>query len=332
MANAEVPLPRDPVDDRIKEADLAAKQADAALKIADAELKKKDLATRSGWNRLFVSPVTPAILTAVVGFFISLGANYYQQQSNLALEREKLKSNLIVKAIETGKPEASAKNLLFLLDMKLIDDATGSIEAFRKYPERAPVLASPSGVVVPRGEAAIATFFSRYQKEFGEISSAATANLTLLFNFIEQDKTMSDLRQVAYVLATIRHETSGTFAPATESCQHGCAYGERYRGRGYILLTWEANYKKLAELLGVDIHSNPDLALDPVIAYRITSIGMAQGTFSGKKLSDYITSEKADYVGARRIINPDSRAEAIATAAIKLEQVLRESIATGNAK
>jgi len=39
---------------------------------------------------------------------------------------------------------------------------------------------------------------------------------------------------------------------------------------------------------------------------------MERGLFTGKKLSDYITETKTDYVGARKIINGTDHAQKIA--------------------
>jgi hypothetical protein len=71
---------------------------------------------------------------------------------------------------------------------------------------------------------------------------------------------------------------------------------------------------------------DPDQALDPQIAYKIMSVGMRKGCFTGKKLSDYINQNGSDYVNARRIINGTDQADKIAGYAAKLEQVLAAAI------
>lgn len=74
----------------------------------------------------------------------------------------------------------------------------------------------------------------------------------------------------------------------------GRAYGARdrqtghaYFGRGYVQLTWKANYALAGGKLGLDLVANPDLALDPGAAARILFLGMAEGWFTGKRLADY---------------------------------------------
>ncbi len=45
--------------------------------------------------------------------------------------------------------------------------------------------------------------------------------------------------------------------------------GWRYRGRGWIMLTGRANYRRLGKALGRDLINEPDLARDPAIAWQI---------------------------------------------------------------
>ena len=101
----------------------------------------------------------------------------------------------------------------------------------------------------------------------------------------------------AYILATAYHETNGTFNPVREAYwlddpdaylrKHHPEYYPYY-GRGFAQLTWHHNYKKYEDLLHVPLTSNPDLALDPDIAAFIIVHGMTTGTFTQKRLYDYI--------------------------------------------
>lgn len=105
--------------------------------------------------------------------------------------------------------------------------------------------------------------------------------------------------------------------------------GYRYRGRGLSQITGKDNYAKFGKLMSLDLVSNPDLALQPKIAARILVVGMRDGLFTGKKLSDFINSRGVDYVGARAIINADVAANGkkIAGYAEKFRAALREPIA-----
>ncbi|MEM9218725.1 MAG: hypothetical protein AAGD25_30845 [Cyanobacteria bacterium P01_F01_bin.150] len=140
---------------------------------------------------------------------------------------------------------------------------------------------------------------------------------------------------LAYILATIWHETARQLYPIHE--YGGTAYftrmyehrrdlgntqpgdGARYCGRGYVQITGRANYHKFSQLLkqffpgeDVDIEANPDLALKPKLSAVIALYGMSHGTFTGRSLSNYIHGGVCDFVGARRIINPDNNGRKIA--------------------
>lgn len=136
--------------------------------------------------------------------------------------------------------------------------------------------------------------------------------------------------QTAYCLATALWETNHTMQPVEEAYYLGSkaeAYRQKLRyypwhGRGFAQLTWESNYLKAAKATGADLIGHPDLAMDPDIAGQILVIGSRDGWFTGKKLSDYITRTKTDYVGARRIINGTDKAAQIAAIAEQYESAL----------
>lgn len=117
--------------------------------------------------------------------------------------------------------------------------------------------------------------------------------------------------QLAYVLATAYHETAHTMKPVREAywVKNAEAWRKKnlrywpWYGRGFVQLTWEPNYQKATEKLGIDFIKNPDNALEPNAAADIAVLGMIEGWFTGKKLSDYITLQKSDFEGARKIIN-----------------------------
>ena len=65
-----------------------------------------------------------------------------------------------------------------------------------------------------------------------------------------------------------------------------------------------------------------ELAEKPEIASRILVQGMKEGSFTGKKLSDYIGGGKQDFEGARRIVNGTDKAGTFAATARKILAVL----------
>lgn len=144
-------------------------------------------------------------------------------------------------------------------------------------------------------------------------------------------------RSIAYVLGTVRHETAGTFLPIREfgpDAYFNRRYGGRkdlgnvrpgdgalFCGRGYVQITGRRNYALFGRLLGLPLEQQPDLALEHETALRILLLGFRDGLFTGKKLSDYVSEFRCDFVGARRCINGQDRARLIAGYA---ETYLRE--------
>jgi predicted chitinase len=151
---------------------------------------------------------------------------------------------------------------------------------------------------------------------------------------------LAEPRQLAYVLATAHHETAATLQPIREIGRGaGRAYGRRdeetgkvYYGRGYVQLTWRENYRRLGELLGVDLVADPDRALEPRLAAAILFEGMTRGLFTGRALGEFFTDRKTDWRGARRIVNGTDRAEAIADLARAYHAALQAAAAPAGAK
>lgn len=132
--------------------------------------------------------------------------------------------------------------------------------------------------------------------------------------------------QIAYVLATVDHETAHTFKPVKEAywlddpdaylkAHHPDYYP--YYGRGYVQLTWKNNYDKYGKLVGKDLVGKPDLALDPEVALFVLVHGFKTGAFTGHKLADHVNAEKTDFLNARRCINGTDKQHEIAGIANK---------------
>lgn len=139
----------------------------------------------------------------------------------------------------------------------------------------------------------------------GKLSQSQVNGINnLLALYADPANGMTDARFQAYGLATAFRETGATMEPIEEWGKgKGKAYAPNWYGRGYVQLTWEYNYLRMRPLVGADLVANPSLALDPVIAGKIMVIGMTQGSFTGKKLSDYFNDKMTDPLNARRIIN-----------------------------
>jgi hypothetical protein len=184
-------------------------------------------------------------------------------------------------------------------------------------------------------------FFHGYRTAFGRLGQSQVEGLNALLAAAEADPTLSDLRWLAYMFSTVQHECAGTWRPIEEygkgagrpygtpvvvTDPQGKKHRNVYYGRGYVQLTWRSNYEKMGRLLKNRLLYNPALALRPAVAYRIMSLGMRRGIFTGKKLGDYIAGARRDYVNARRIINGRDQAEKLARNAVKFEKILRNSV------
>ncbi|MET0646881.1 MAG: glycoside hydrolase family 19 protein [Pyrinomonadaceae bacterium] len=205
-------------------------------------------------------------------------------------------------------------------------------------------------------------FFARYRQAFGALGSYQFSGLTSMLDAAGADASFTSVRQLAYAFTTVQRETNVagtvgghyvalTYNPITELGSYSYIMshyegrrdlgntqpgdGWKFRGRGYVQITGRNNYTKFGRLLGVDLVNDPDLALGPVVAWDILSLGMREGLFTGKRLSDYIPLDDhlpADYYDARRIINPGElrvRPEVVrqmAQNAVHWEAILRAAL------
>ena len=167
--------------------------------------------------------------------------------------------------------------------------------------------------------------FSILKQKFGALSQSQVNGINHIVTAIDQDKSIS-YPEAAYMLATTWHETNKTMQPVKEFGSDLYLRSKPYYpyiGYGYVQLTWEPNYKKVGQKLGLDLLNDPEQALKPDIAAKIMIQGMKEGWFTGKKLSDYIYQSQKDYVAARRIINGTDKAQLIAGYADTFEKALR---------
>lgn len=173
----------------------------------------------------------------------------------------------------------------------------------------------------------------------GKLTSGQVAGMNAILDEWER-RGLTDLRWLAYMLATTKWETVHTMQPIKE--MGGPAYlkkmydihgarpslarangnihpgdGVRYCGRGYVQLTWRNNYRRMGELLKTPLEQNPDLAMRHDVAAGILFEGMlragsGRGDFTGKSLEDYFNDRTTDWINARRIINGTDKAAEIA--------------------
>jgi Chitinase class I len=188
------------------------------------------------------------------------------------------------------------------------------------------------------------TFFDSVRDSLygGTANAMAEANMNVVLDYWLAHHARRPAAQLAYILATVRHEVGPNMVPVRETFADTDAkarerlaakpyarpegeHGHSYYGRGYVQLTWHKNYAKQQEKLGLPLVANPDLALDTAIATRILFEGMLDGDYNphGHGLGHYVNARKRDFRGARYTVNLQDRADLIAGHARKFLKAIR---------
>ena len=171
--------------------------------------------------------------------------------------------------------------------------------------------------------------FNVIRNQFGRLNQSQVDGFNAIIKAInEWGGDAKNPLYVAYMLATAWHETAHTMKPIEEYGKGtGKKYGSNididgsrytglkhlYYGRGYVQVTGLTNYKSIGKVLGVDLVNKPELALNPDIAAKIMLYGMLNGSFTGRKLFDYLRKGTTEeFKQARRIINGTDKALNIA--------------------
>lgn len=177
-------------------------------------------------------------------------------------------------------------------------------------------------------------FFNAIRVEFGKFNGPQVLGFERFLD--EAARRSTPLDWLAYILATVWHETAHTMQPVKEAYWKSEEWRKKnlryfpWYGRGDIQLTWEENYKKAGKAIGVDLIANPDAAMDPANSVRIAFEGMEHGWFTGKALDDYLdgkdesdVEDLREFSNARRIINGVDKQVQIGKLALVFENALR---------
>lgn len=146
---------------------------------------------------------------------------------------------------------------------------------------------------------------------------AARKNLPYIAKAL-QDEGILNQNVLAYALATVEHETAGTFEPVDEikgrrsARRLGYEGGTDYFGRGFIQLTHLRNYKVVGARIGMgdELVKNPDLATKPEVAAKVLA-----AFFKDNNVANLAT--RGSFVAARNPVNPDAWAYSIAQIAYR---------------
>lgn len=142
----------------------------------------------------------------------------------------------------------------------------------------------------------------------GRLSPQQQDGLERILDHWESRYAKHDIRWLAYILATVFHETAATIQPIKEQGGEKYLKSKPYYpwyGRGLVQITWQKNYAKY----GIN---HPDAALEWPTALHVLFHGSIHGVFTGRKLSHYFNETVDDPRGARRIINGTDKAGLIA--------------------
>lgn len=155
----------------------------------------------------------------------------------------------------------------------------------------------------------------------GRLGSAQIAGMTKILDYRDAHYIdMSDM-QLAYLLATVKHETGHKMVPVREGGGEVYLRKKPYYpwvGEGLVQVTWAANARKFGAQKPGDCMTWP-------IALCAAFEGMTKGMFTGKKLSDFINDDHVNFSQARRIINGTDRAALIAGYAQSFADALQQS-------
>lgn len=156
----------------------------------------------------------------------------------------------------------------------------------------------------------------------------------------------TDLRHLAYMLATDRHETGARMQPVRENLNYTTAAQIRKTWPSRFVTDADAQpYVRNSKALAIKVYGGrlgnapapsedgwtyrgdglPQITgkenfakfgvepgMDLATSVEVMFTGMMRGLFTGRKLSDYFSTVKDDPVGARAIINPDKNGELVA--------------------
>lgn len=167
-------------------------------------------------------------------------------------------------------------------------------------------------------------FFDTIRKSLfrGGLTAEQVYGIGKILDYWETNYPTLSIFFLAYMFATVFHETGGRMVPVREKDNADGSYLRSkpyypWVGEGLVQVTWERN----ARMYGAK--KPGDLMTWPIALFAMFD-GMINGRFTSKKLADYIKPTGArDYRNARRIINGTDKAAMISSYAESFLTALR---------
>lgn len=110
------------------------------IDISEIQLKNLEKEKTEKKKKSWSNPLMGSILLALLGILGSIILSIIQQRATVKLERDKLKSTLILRALDAGDTSKAAKTLLWFVKNNLINDEDSSITKAAKNPSELPVV------------------------------------------------------------------------------------------------------------------------------------------------------------------------------------------------
>lgn len=182
-------------------------------------------------------------------------------------------------------------------------------------------------------------FIEGVVRDFGAPNLSQEQGFLFLLSKLQDSAKITRTDAQGYALSTIWWETDQTMQPITEKDNKSKTYlrGKPYWpwiGKGYVMLTWEDNYRKFGKALGIDLIAEPTKVNEPETAWLILEEGMTNmdlgfkdPEFTKYTLEQFFNETTQDFYNARKIINPGDKKtyQIIADNAEKFYKILEEA-------
>lgn len=171
-----------------------------------------------------------------------------------------------------------------------------------------------------------------------QITPSQIQSISKITNYWILHYPKSDLKCLAYILATADYETNRTFRPIVDKSKgkaerygtmeklNGNKYSkpiQLYYRRGILPMIWYENYQNISKKSGIDVLNFPEKLMDISISIQILVDGMMKGWFTGQKLEDYLSADKSNWTKARKVVCKSENAQIIKFLGISYYKALK---------